>query len=1056
MAMRKMLWAGIAVGLLMVAARISGAAEGKAEPVELKCEHLVNPMGIDAAVPRLSWQSNATERNWQQSAYEVLVASAPELLKSGAADVWDSGRVESGESVGVAYAGSKLVANRRYYWTVKVWDAKGKATEFARSAWWETGLLTQSGWKAQWISWNDAEAAEDRAGAGWIWMGKAGEIHAGGSVTFRRSFALRAEPRRGAMMLTARDNFELTVNGKEVGRKHNWSGFDRQETGYLLHAGKNVVEVKVKTEEPEDDDSERAAKLEQQPFLAGVLKIVEADGQVVRMFTDEKWEVKESEKGEWKAASRARESDVKVNGKLPEYMPRPAAMLRREFELKKDVKRARLFATALGSYRLFANGQRVGETVLTPGASDYRKRVLYQSYDVTALLKGGKNVLGAMLGDGWYGSGFTWAGKHYFPQPDRLLAQLEVEYSDGTREEILTDGNWRATESPILHSEIYAGETYDARLEQRGWNAAEFDDKSWSGANVTPAASEIAITSEVDAPASVVQSLRAKGVSALPGGAYVFDLGQNMVGWTKLKINGAAGTAVRLRYAEVLNADGTLYRANLRNADATDLYVLRGGGEEEYEPYFTFHGFRYVEVSGYPGKPPVDALEGRVVSSLRGEGTGRLSTSSELVNRMWGIGLWGQRGNFVTIPTDCPQRDERLGWMGDAAAFWRTGSYNFDVATFSEKWLQDVRDAQLGNGSFTNVSPNTLPFDKDNGAPGWGDAGVIVPYTTWLQYGDTRVIEENWAAMERFMQFIEKANPDYLRKNALGPDYSDWLAPDERTPSDLVATAYWALCAERMEEMARATGKHEEEKKYGELMGKIREAYQKAYLKSNGTVSGGTQTGYVLTLEMHLAPKEQEAVMVKNLVQEIEAREGHLSTGFLGTPYLLFALSDHGRADVAYKLLLTETYPSWGFMLSKGATTWWERWDGDTGNASMNSFNHYAFGSVVAWVYRRVTGIDTVPSGAGFHEIVIRPVLDERMSEAWGEYDSVYGKIVSEWKGTKQGPFVLHVTIPANTTARVYLPDAGSGTVAVEGKAVQREADGEVKIGAGEYTFEVK
>lgn len=1042
--------------LLTSVALLVGAGTSCAEPVELRCEHLVNPLGIDAAAPRFSWQSNSTERDWRQTAYEILVSTKPELLKNGAADVWESGRVKSGESLGIVYAGPKLAASRRYYWTVRVWDAHGKESGFAPAAWWETGLLTESGWKAQWISWNDSEEPADRGAAQWIWMTTTGKVKPGAGVVFQRTFDLSAYPLRAAMFLTARSEFELTVNGKEVARKHNWISFDRQEIGYLLHAGKNVVEVMVKTEEPEADDADRAKKLEQQPILAGLLKITQGDGQILRLGTDETWEVRESRTEAGKPASVANENEVKRFGKLPESLPRPAALLRREFELKKNVKSARMYATALGSYRLFANGRRVGEGVLTPGSSDYRTRVLYQTYDVTGLLKRGKNVLGAMLGDGWYGSGFTWEGDHYFPQPDRLLAQLEVEYADGTREQIVTDGKWRAAASAILHSEIYAGETYDARLEQGGWDAAGFDDKKWSAANVTPAAAQMAVTSQVDAAASVVKSLPAKTVTTMPDGSYVFDLGQNMVGWTKLKVKGPGGTAVRLRYAEVLNPDGTIYRENLRNADATDLYVLRGGETEAYEPHFTFHGFRYVEVNGYPGKPGLDAIEGRVVSSLRGAGTGKLNTSSELVNRMWAIGLWGQRGNFVTIPTDCPQRDERLGWMGDAAAFWRTGTYNFDIEAFSEKWLQDVRDAQLGNGSFTNVSPNTLPFDKDNGAPGWGDAGVIVPYTTWLQYGNGRAIEENWAAMERWMQFIEKANPDYLRKHALGPNYSDWLAPDERTPSDMVATAYWALVAERMEEMARAAGKYEAEKRYAGLIEKIRAAYQTAYVKSDGTVSGGTQTAYVLTLQMHLAPNELEAVMVNNLVKEIEARGEHLSTGFLGTPFLLFVLSDHGRSDVAYKLLLTETYPSWGYMLSKGATTWWERWDGDTGNPSMNSYNHYAFGSVVAWVYRKVAGIDTVPAGAGFHEIVIRPLIDERMTQALGEYDSAYGKIVSDWKGTKQGPFFLHVTIPANTTARVYLPDIAGGTAKLEGKAVKAEVDGGVSVGAGDYTFEVK
>jgi alpha-L-rhamnosidase len=1043
--------------IMILSGMLFGAGAIGAEPVELRCEYLVNPMGIDVLVPRFSWQNDSMERDWRQTAYEILVATKAELLKSGSADVWDSGKAETdGESVGIAYGGPKLQAGQRYYWTVRVWDGNKKVSNYAPAAWWETGLLTQDGWKAKWISRKDEDEAADLAAARWIWLGTSGDAKAGAAVTFRRTFELIGNPLRAAILLTARSDFDLKVNGKEVTRKHGWMSFDRQEIGYLLRAGKNEIEVTVTPSDPGEYDPNRAEKLARPPAMAGVLKINEASGNVLRIGSDGKWEARGAGQENATTAVVADAAAVARIGKLPESLPEPAALLRHEFELKKNVKRARVYASALGSYRLYANGKRVGEDVLTPGSMDYRKRVLYQTYDVTGMLKRGKNVIGAILGDGWYGSGFTWDGERFFAAPDRLLAQLEVEYEDGTRDEIVSDESWRTAASPILHSEIYAGETYDARLEQNGWNMAGFDEGKWRPAAVIAPAEKIVVESQKDTPASVVKIMPAKAVNALADGSYVIDLGQNMVGWAKLKVKGAAGTVVRLRYAEVLNPDGTIYRENLRNADATDLYVLRGAETEEFEPHFTFHGFRYVEVSGYPGKLALDAIEGHVVSSLRGDGTGKLSTSSELVNRMWAIGLWGQRGNFVTIPTDCPQRDERLGWMGDAAAFWRTGSYNFDTAAFSEKWLQDVRDAQLENGAFTNVSPNTLPFAGDVGAPGWGDAGVIVPYTTWLQYGDKRVIEENWDAMERWMKFIEDANPDHLRKKALGPNFSDWLAPDERTPSDLIATAYWALIAQRMQEMAHAVSRREDEQRYRELGERIRAAYQKEYVHSDGKVKGDTQTGYVLTLQMNLAPKELEAVMVENLVKGIEARDGHLSTGFLGTPFLLFALSDHGRADVAYKLLLTETYPSWGYMLSKGATTWWERWNGDTGDPAMNSYNHYAFGSVVAWVYRRVAGIDTVPNGGGFRQIEIRPLLDDRISEARGEYESVYGKIVSEWKGTKQGPFVLKVRIPANTVAKVSLPNAGKGVATINGVVMAEEAGRTVQVGSGEYTFEVK
>jgi alpha-L-rhamnosidase len=685
-------------------------------------------------------------------------------------------------------------------------------------------------------------------------------------------------------------------------------------------------------------------------------------------------------------------------------------------------------------------------------------------------LANGKNVISVLLGDGWYGSPLTWAGMHFFPPPDRFLAQLELAYADGSRETVVTDGGWKAAASPIIRSEIYAGELYDARLEQAGWETVSFDDSRWNPA-VTADVPSIAVSSQITAPARVIATLNPKEVTPLANGTYIFDMGQNMVGWATLKVKGAAGTVVRLRFAEILNPDGTIYTANLRNADAADTYILRGGDEEVFAPHFTFHGFRYIEVTGYPGTPTLDAIKGDVISSVSGEPVAKLATSSELVNRMWSIGIWGQRGNFLSIPTDCPQRDERLGWMGDAGVFWRTGSYNFDIASFSQKFVEDIVDAQTPEGAFTNVSPNTITFggsgsagtsawrDAMVGAPGWGDAGVIVPWTTWLQYGDKAVIEENWDAMQRWMEFIQSRNPDFLRKNGVGPNFADWLAPDQNTSRDLLATAYWALIANMMSQMAYAVGKEADAKRYDQVSENIRVAFQKAYIKEDGSVGTGTQTSYVVALYTKMAPAALEPALVDKLVKDIEARQWHLSTGFLGTPFLLFTLADHGRTDVAYRLLLNDTYPSWGYMLSKGATTWWERWNGDTGDPAMNSYNHYAFGSVIAWVYRYAAGIDTLPSSPAFEEIVIHPHLDARMTSVRAEYDSVHGKIVSDWKGTPEGPFSLKVKIPANTSAKVFLPAIAGAHLTEGGNPVDTQQESGsyvIHIGSGSYNFEVK
>jgi alpha-L-rhamnosidase len=1033
-----------------------------ATPVQLRCEYLVNPLGIDAAIPHLSWQSDNTERNWKQSAYQILVASSPEQLSSGSADVWDSGRRESGDSVGIPYAGPELQSRRRYYWKVRVWDANGQSSESSEAAFWEMGLHP-SDWKASWIRWKNPDDEGDRAAIRWIWLAEQNALAAPPKTVavFRAELKVHDKPREAAIFVMVHGAFVARVNGHDVGRKHDWQTFDRRDITDELTVGKNLIEISVITPDARDASTTILAG------LAALVKVTAADGSVMRLATNEAWEGRLASDTKWHAAQVLGELSDKRMGD-PGPLPQPAAYLRRGFEISKNVQRARLYVTALGSYRLFLNGDRIGDDVMTPDFTDYRKRVLYQTYDVTDRVRSGKNAVAAILGDGWYGSPLTWIGVRFFPTPDRFLAQLELEYSDGSHETVASDGSWKAELSPILRSDIYDGEFYDARLEQVGWNSAGFDDSRWTSAAVADRPA-ITLSSQIAPPARVVTKLTPKTATPGSNGSYIFDLGQNMVGWTTLKVKGTAGTRVRLRFAEILNPDGTIYTANLRNAEATDTYVLRGGGEESFSPHFTFHGFRYVEVTGYPGVPTADAIEGDVVSSLRGEPVAKLQTSSDLVNRMWTIGIWGQRGNFLSIPTDCPQRDERLGWMGDAGVFWRTGSYNFDIAAFSQKFAQDIEDAQMSQGEFTNVSPNTMRSDDEpgsqawtdnmTGAPGWGDAGVIIPWTTWLQYGNRAIIAEHWDAMQNWMDFIAYRNPDFLRKHGVGPNFADWLAPDGNTNKDLLATAYWALIANMMSQMARAIGKESDANRYDDLVQNIRSAFQKAYIKDDGTVGTGTQTSYVVALYTRMAPPSLEPKLVDKLVADIESRSWHLSTGFLGTPFLLFTLADHGRTDVAYRLLLNDTYPSWGYMLAKGATTWWERWNGDTGDPAMNSYNHYAFGSVVAWVYRYAAGIDTTPDSPGFKEIVIHPHVDSQMTSARAEYESVYGKIVSDWTGTPKGPFSLNVTIPPNTAAKVFLPMIPGAHVLEDGNPIDARADDGayvIQTGSGSFHFEVK
>ncbi len=943
----------------------------------------------------------------------------------------------SSDSLDVPYSGPKLESRKRYYWTVRVWDAAGKTSVAAAPAWFEMGLLAPSDWTAQWIAWKD-QLDDDRAGIHWISAGPTDPVPPlpRPASVFRYRFTADS-PRNVALFAASLSNFQIRLNGRLIASRREWITFDRQDLTGEIAAGQNTVEITIPEQAARTPGPNPPPPLPPTPRIAALLKIVDASGRITRLPTASGWESKLGD-GSWTAAVVG--ADLGSLSAVPGDLPQPAALLRHDFALAKRVSTARLYITALGSYQAFINGKRVGNDMLTPEFTAYRKRVLYQTYDVSSLLASGPNTIGAILGDGWALSAQLWNGTRmaFVNPPPRLLAQMRIEYTDGTHDDIASDSSWKAAQSPIYHSEIYAGEVYDARLEQPGWDAPGFADASWTPAIIEPAPSSI-LSAEMTTPPRVIATLRPESVKPIAGGAYVVDLGQNMVGWPVLKVSGPAGTRVRMRTAEVLNPDGTLYRDNLRNADAIDTYVLRGSGIETYRPHFTFHGFRYVELTGFPGAPTADSLSGEVISSLSGDPATTLTTSSELVNRFWKTGLWGQRGNFLSIPTDCPQRDERQGWTGDAEVFWRTGSYNFDIASFGRQWMRSVADDQTADGVFANTVP--VVSNLGDGAPGWGDAGVIVPWTAWMQYGDRAILEENWPAMQRWMDFIQTNNPNLLRRIRTGANYADWLAPNSQTPVDLIATAYWALMARQMADIAHALGKESDAVRYRLLGAQISAAFQKEFIKPDGTVGSGSQTSYVLALYMNLLPESQVAGAVDKLVADIEAHNWHLTTGFLGTPFLLFTLSDHNRTDVAYRLLLNETYPSWGYMLSKGATTWWERWNGDTGDPSMNSYNHYAFGSVMAWVYRDLVGIDTAQSGPGFHEIVIHPHPDARITKARGEYASEYGKIVVDWNGTPTGPFSLAVTIPANTTAKVYVPAIGTKAAKV------------VEIGSGSYTF---
>jgi alpha-L-rhamnosidase len=557
-------------------------------------------------------------------------------------------------------------------------------------------------------------------------------------------------------------------------------------------------------------------------------------------------------------------------------------------------------------------------------------------------------------------------------------------------------------------------------MELTGWDMPDYDASVWSSVDVQPRMSVPALVADRAEPVRVTKHLAPRSITQV-GDAYVCDMGQNMVGWVRLRAQGAAGTQITLRFTEMANPDGTVYTENLRAARQTDVFILKGNRVEVFEPHFTFHGFRYVEITGYPGVPTVEDVVGCVVHS-DAPLAGSFTCSNPMINQLAQNIQWGQRGNFLSVPTDCPQRDERLGWLGDAQVFARTATYNMDVAAFFTKWLVDIEDAQAFSGAFPNVVPKLARLE--DGAPAWADAGVIIPYTVYLMYGDTRILERCWNGMVRWMEYLQQANPGHLWIGRRTRNYGDWLSINADTPKDLLATAYYAYDAALMAKIAEVLGRSNDAEKYRSLFEAIKIAFIRAYVEPDGRIKGNTQTAYVLALHMNLLPDELRAAAALYLVEDILAKGGHLSTGFIGVSYLCPTLEANGYPDIAYRLLTNETFPSWGYSIKQGATTIWERWDGWTEDKGfqtpkMNSFNHYSLGSIGQWLFQAVAGIE--PEKAGFEHIRLRPRIGGGLTHVQAEYNSIRGKIRVHWQ-VDEDVLTLNVTVPANATATLFLP----------------------------------
>lgn len=880
----------------------------------LRCEYKTNPIGIEEAQPRFSWQLPSQGRNYKQTAYQIQVATSLKALQSGKKLLWDSGKVNSDQSTHIVYQGPRPQSKTRYYWQVKYWDNKGASSNWSDAAFWEMGMLNKSDWQAAWI--------------------------------------------RG-----------------------NW----------------------------EED----------------------------------------------KASSQ------------------PAHYLRKEFALKGKIKSARAYISALGLYETKINGQKVGDELFTPGWTVYQKRIQYQTYDVTNLLKSGDNAIGVELGDGWYRGWIGFRGqRNFYGEKTAVLLQLEVTYTNGKKEIINSDQSWKANTGPILFSDIYNGEYYDARLEQKEWSSPGFNESAWKSVEMIDQSYDV-LVAPLGPPIKAIETLPTKEVIQTPNGETVFDLGQNMVGWVKLKVQGKSGDTIKVYHAEVLDKDGNFYTENLRSAKQELFYILKGDASETFEPNFTFMGFRYVKIEGLRQTASKDMVQGVVIHSDIPV-KGNFDCSEPLVNQLQHNIQWGQKGNFLDVPTDCPQRDERLGWTGDAQAFAPTAAYNMDVASFFTKWLADLEADQKEDGRVPYVIPNVLGKNAA-ASTGWADAATIVPWTTYLAYGDERILENQYESMKAWIAFMEKeAGEDYLWNT--GFHFGDWLfysKNDDRdgisavTDKYLIAQSFFAYSTQLVLNSAKILNQKEDIAYYTTLLDNVKKAYLNEYVTANGRLVSGTQTAYVLALKFDLLPEDRRAKAVEELVKNIGKYNNHLTTGFLGTPHLCQVLTDYGHLDLAYTLWLQDSYPSWLYPVTKGATTIWERWDGiqtdgSMQNASMNSFNHYAYGAIGYWMYENVGGLKLDESHPGYKHVIIQPQPAAYITHASSEHESMYGKIKSAWKLDKQ-QFELVVNIPANTSATIILPNAAGQEVrengqllnAVEGITAQETigANISLKVGSGQYTF---
>jgi alpha-L-rhamnosidase len=1049
---------------------VACSADAGLLPIGLRCESKPNPAGLSETSPRLSWQvvsTNASDRGQYQTAYQIQVASTPQLLAANVGDLWDTGQVMTNQTSQITYSGSALTSHEVCYWHARVWDQLGQVSAWSGSAMWSMGILSQGEWTAQWIGRDDAPAWNTGSTfmqANWIWFPEGNPASSAPVATrwFRKTFVVPqgVSVSQAIATMTVDNSFTLYVNGRTALSGDNWQQYCQADISAFLVNGTNVLAVAAVN----------AGTSPNPAGLIGSLDLAYSNGQTNSFQTDGTWLSTTQLYSNWNQTNFIPSgwSNSLVlgtygigpwNDVTKHY--RAATMVRRDFSLSQLPARAVLYVTGQGLIEPHLNGVKVGSDYFVPGWTDYRQRLYYQAYDVTALLQTGANTLGAILGDGWYRGNCAFDGQYFYGTKTRLLALLRLTYSDGTSQTITSDSVWQAGFGAIREGDIQAGETYDARLEVPGWDSPGFSNPSWSNVTTSAEISPIIQASPVET-VQTNQQLAPVAITQPQLGLYVLNFGRNISGWVRLQVtNQPAGRRIVMRFGEWLNPDGTVFRDNLRSARATDTYICNGSGVETWEPRFTYHGFQYMEVQGLSQPPTTSTFTAAVAQSGLSD-AGSFQCSNDLINHIYSNMLWSVRDNHFSVPTDCPQRDERAGWC-DGTEVMRTGMFMDQAESFFGKWCQDIIDSK--SRATKSDYGQQAPLVGDFGfSAGWQDCAVFVPYWIYQTYGDLRPAERFYTNMAAHLAYYATNSSGFVGPNS---GYGDWVAVDGSTPLNLISTAFYARCACMMADMAQALGKTSDAATYGQLFTNICSAFQNNFVTSDGTVGSGSEGGYAIALGFNLLTPAQSALARNKLAAAVSAQNDHPSTGMVTTYLLLPALTTIGRSDLAYGMLGKTDYPSWGYEVNLGATTIFELWnsvnaDGtvNTSQDGMNSLNHANFGTCAEWFYRGILGIDRL--APGFSKILINPQIGGGLTWAQGSYDSIQGTIASAWQFTNN-TLTLNVTIPANTSAEIHVPTTNaaaimeSGTTAASSRGVTyigvSNSAAIYTVGSGNYVF---